>query len=151
MTNPIRIATALIDDDAGRLFLVRKHGTTAFMQPGGKIEDGETPLEALARELAEELAFAPAPGTLSFIGVFQALAANEPDAVVEAHAFHVRCHGPFQVGAELEEGRWLTFDEASSLSLAPLTREWILPLARALHLDPQRRGAELLDVAATQT
>jgi len=34
----IRIAAALIDDGRGRTFLVRKAGTSWFMQAGGKIE-----------------------------------------------------------------------------------------------------------------
>lgn len=37
----IRIAAAVITDDAGRYLLVRKRDTTAFMQAGGKIEPGE--------------------------------------------------------------------------------------------------------------
>ena len=51
----IRIAAAIIRDDGGRLLLVRKRGTKAFMQAGGKIEPGELPAAALARELREEL------------------------------------------------------------------------------------------------
>jgi len=54
-SHTIRIAAALIDDDAGRLLLVRKAGTKWFMQAGGKIEDGETPVSALRRELREEI------------------------------------------------------------------------------------------------
>jgi 8-oxo-dGTP diphosphatase len=48
-TRTIRIAAALIDDDMGRLLLVRKVGTQWFMQAGGKIEEGESPLSALKR------------------------------------------------------------------------------------------------------
>lgn len=51
----IQIAAALIDDDAGRLLLVRKAGTEWFMQAGGKIENGESPLSALRRELGRKL------------------------------------------------------------------------------------------------
>jgi 8-oxo-dGTP pyrophosphatase MutT (NUDIX family) len=42
----IRIAAALIDDDSGRMLLVRKAGTPWFMQAGGKIEPGETPFRS---------------------------------------------------------------------------------------------------------
>ncbi len=41
--------------DAGRLLLVRKRNTLAFMLPGGKAEPGEDPIAALTRELNEEL------------------------------------------------------------------------------------------------
>jgi 8-oxo-dGTP pyrophosphatase MutT (NUDIX family) len=51
----IRIAAALIDDDRGRLLLVRKVGTPWFMQAGGKIEHGESAISALDRELREEI------------------------------------------------------------------------------------------------
>ncbi|WP_245449171.1 NUDIX domain-containing protein [Ensifer sp. NM-2] len=39
---------------AGNTLLVRKRGTRSFMQAGGKIEAGETPREALSRELASK-------------------------------------------------------------------------------------------------
>ena len=43
----IRIVAAVVADERGRLLLVRKRGTTAFMQPGGKPEAGETPAETV--------------------------------------------------------------------------------------------------------
>ena len=49
----VQIVAAVILDVAGRVLLVRKEGTDAFMQPGGKREAGETDLIALARELHE--------------------------------------------------------------------------------------------------
>ena len=48
----IRIAAALLIGADGQTLLVRKRGTQAFMQPGGKIEAGEQPVHALARELS---------------------------------------------------------------------------------------------------
>ncbi|MEM9477678.1 MAG: hypothetical protein AAGA71_20510 [Pseudomonadota bacterium] len=37
-TKTLHIAVAVVLDEAGRMLLVRKRGTEAFMQPGGKIE-----------------------------------------------------------------------------------------------------------------
>jgi hypothetical protein len=49
----IRIVAALVQDEAGHVLLVRKRGTRAFMQPGGKLQDSESHLDALERELRE--------------------------------------------------------------------------------------------------
>jgi 8-oxo-dGTP pyrophosphatase MutT (NUDIX family) len=127
----IIIAAALIDDRDGRLLLVRKRGTAAFMQAGGKIEAGETPFEALARELSEELGLAPTQDEAPFLGRFSAPAANEPGLTVEAHLFHVRSNAAdVRVGAEIEEAVWVAPRAAEALPLAPLTRDHVLSLAR---------------------
>jgi 8-oxo-dGTP pyrophosphatase MutT (NUDIX family) len=126
----IRIAAALIDDDEGRLLLVRKRGTSAFMQAGGKIGPGESAFEALARELGEELHYTPTEREADFIGTFSCPAANEPDHLLEAHLFHIRANRNFSPGAELEEAVWVSTEAAGRLRLAPFTRDHVLPIAR---------------------
>ena len=128
----IRIAAALIDDDRGRLLLVRKAGTRWFMQPGGKIEPGEDALAALRRELREEIGLDPPNGAARYMGRFSAPAANEPDAMVDADIFHIRMSDTAVAGAEIEELLWLGPTRAGNVALAPLTRDCILPLARGL-------------------
>ena len=49
------ISAACLLDDAGRLLLVRKRNTQAFMLPGGKAEPGEDAIAARTRELEEGL------------------------------------------------------------------------------------------------
>ena len=68
----VRIAAALIVDQAGKMLLVRKRGTQAFMQAGGKIEPSETPRQAPSRELAEELRIDLDSVPHEFIGHFAA-------------------------------------------------------------------------------
>ena len=127
----IRIAAALISDNEGRVLLVRKKGTAAFMQPGGKIEDGESPRDAVLREVTEELGCrATVHG--KEIGTFSAAAANEPNHLVEAVLFGVTLNGPVCLGAEIVEALWLDWTVASDHVLAPLTRDHVLPLARTL-------------------
>ncbi|TPO01016.1 NUDIX domain-containing protein [Mesorhizobium sp. B1-1-5] len=123
----IRIAAAVIRDDGGRLFLVRKRGTTAFMQAGGKIGPGELPTAALALELREELGVAVDPAAAFHLGSFLAPAANEPDASVEAELFELSITGEPVPAAEIEEMIWLNPELASGMDLAPLTADIVLP------------------------
>jgi 8-oxo-dGTP pyrophosphatase MutT (NUDIX family) len=135
----IRIGAALIDDLEGGLLLVRKAGTPWFMQAGGKIERGESALEALRRELLEEIGLAlPATPTRD-LGVFVAAAANESNHLVEAELFHVPTTRFVPViGAEIAEVMWVDPAGAEHLPLAPLTRDHVLPLARLLFRHPGR-------------
>jgi 8-oxo-dGTP pyrophosphatase MutT (NUDIX family) len=125
--HPIRIAAAVILDETGQTLLVRKRGTTAFMQAGGKIEPDETPLEALKRELKEELDIDLGPEAPDYLGLFSAPAANEEGRMVEAEVFLLRLSQTVQPAAELEEIRWIDPRAIPPMSLAPLTRDHLLP------------------------
>ncbi len=124
----IHVSAAVITDADGRLLLVRKAGTTAFMQPGGKPEPGETPAETLARELAEEVGLHVDPDALEPLGAFRASAANEPGFEVVADVFRVDIGDQRPApDAEIAELRWVTAATASGIEVAPLAREYFLP------------------------
>lgn len=123
----IRIAAALLIAADGRTLLVRKRGTEAFMQPGGKIEAHEQPLQALVRELQEELGLIVDPTQARYLGQFAAPAANEPGFTVEAEVFLLPIEQAVSPEAEIEEVLWLDPQQEAQLPLAPLTRDLILP------------------------
>ncbi|KTC43434.1 DNA mismatch repair protein MutT [Pseudomonas fluorescens ABAC62] len=131
MTATLRIAAALLIGADGQTLLVRKRGTQAFMQPGGKIDTGEQPAEALARELHEELNLRIDPAAAVYLGRFSAPAANEPGFTVEAELFQVQIDVAVSPAAEIEEIRWIDPAGDGGLQLAPLTRDFILPFYRA--------------------
>jgi 8-oxo-dGTP pyrophosphatase MutT (NUDIX family) len=116
----------VITDSQGRVLLVRKRGTDCFMQPGGKLNLGESPQEALARELREELGCGVVEA--EFLGVFSAPAANEPFRIVEAALFRTRVAGAMQPNGEIEEIAWVAASGECPRPLAPLTRDQVLPL-----------------------
>ena len=124
----IHVSAAVIVNERGQLLLVRKAGTTAFMQPGGKPEPGESPSQTLSRELLEELGLSIEAEELRPLGSYTAAAANEPGFLVVADVFatDIGAQQPV-IGAEIEELRWITRADAEHLEIAPLARENFLP------------------------
>lgn len=160
MANPptLTISAACLLDADGRLLLVRKRGTSAFMLPGGKLEAGEDALAALCRELGEELGQRFARSAFTALGRFEAPAANEPDTWLSAEVFTGTLDVPVNVAAELDAQRWLVRGEPWPDDLAPLLRLQVLPALwpdaeqpistrqdfHRQHADQARREAERL-------
>lgn len=129
MLPPIEIVAALIRDPEGRVLLVRKRGTAAFMQPGGKRDPGEDDAAALIREIDEELGCRAMSETLHRLGEFFAIAANEESRQVRAVVYSVAVAGCAAPRGEIDEIAWVDPARPDGLHLAPLTREHVLPLA----------------------
>lgn len=68
MQKPIDAAFAIIHDGNNMLVVVRKDGRLGI--PGGKLELGESPVEAVARELSEEIGYHTSFSSDSFIGTY---------------------------------------------------------------------------------
>ena len=119
-TAVIRVVAALIVDESGRMQLVRKRGTTMFMQPGGKREPGETWAAALVRELHEELGMVANAANFEALGSFESTAANEAGYALVAEMFRVPALGEVQPLAEIDELAWLHPRDMASRPVAPL-------------------------------
>jgi 8-oxo-dGTP diphosphatase len=125
----IKIVAALICDEAGRVLLVRKRRTTAFMQPGGKRDSGEDDTATLSREIAEELGCSVVRASIRSLGEFDAIAANEPGWRVQASLYRIDVIGDIAASREIDETIWIDPAAPPDIALAPLTREHVLPLA----------------------
>jgi len=128
----ISIVAAIIIDRQGRALLVRKRGTRAFMQPGGKYAAGDSLAEALCREILEELGCGIDRSSLAYLGRFTAPAANEPNTRVEADLFSCRLSGDPTPLAEIDELLWLAPADVGSVVLAPSTEIHVMPRVAAL-------------------
>ena len=126
----ISVVAALIRDGSGRVLLVRKRGTDAFMQPGGKRDVGESDVAALVREINEELGCQAVAGSARAVGVFKCAAANEPGFALRAAVYSIEVEGVIMPRAEIDEALWVDPGAPPTVHLAPLTRDHVLPFAR---------------------
>lgn len=82
--------------------------------PGGKVEPGETPQEALCREIREELDVEIHVGEL-----FQTVEYDYPDFHLSMDCFLCGIKSEKVVLKEHEAARWLTVDELDSVDWLP--------------------------------
>ena len=109
----LEVAVALVFQ-GGRCFLQRRDARERSFPghwefPGGKLEAGESPVEALYRELEEELRWTP-----DAVAELPPLAFQYPEASVRLHPF--RCEGAAPLHCPLAWG-WFLPREARRLRL----------------------------------
>lgn len=126
----IFVVSMTLRNDAGDLLIVRKRGTSVFMLPGGKVEPGETHVDAIVREVAEEVGLTLDPDAVTLLGTWTAPAANEPGWTITSDVFASPWAGEPAASGEIEEIRWLPLDGAAGIALAPLLTEHVLPALR---------------------
>ncbi|RLU87634.1 DNA mismatch repair protein MutT [Streptomyces griseocarneus] len=106
-------------DDEGRVLTARSHGKSSFYLPGGKPEPGETPEQALAREVSEELGVTLAPGTLTHAVTVEAAADGKAaGTVVRMVCFTGEGTGEAAPHSEIAELAWLPVTDRDRVSAA---------------------------------
>ncbi|WP_223920670.1 NUDIX domain-containing protein [Geobacter sp. AOG2] len=124
--NKIRKAgLAVIIDN--KLLIVRCKNTSKYLMPGGKIEKGETQIEALHREIKEELDCEIAPGSLNYIGEFEDLAANNPGKVVNISLYSGTLIGNVKASSEIGDLMWFDPSNHEMDILSDIIKNKILP------------------------
>lgn len=99
---------------------------TKYGFPGGKLEKGETPLQAVVRETEEEIGVTPT--NVSFVKT--SLALTPEGRGIEMHIFKGEVDGDLHPQNEIAEIHWLTYEQMKlDLDLlTPMTIEHVLPI-----------------------
>lgn len=118
----ILTATGLIRKDNRLLVLKKKNKPSHYILPGGKIDKGESPEEALIRELTEELTIDIEKENISLFKIIETQAQFENDTI-KSHIFNVNFSGQFQINSEIEEYAWIDIKEHDEKELAGLLRK----------------------------
>lgn len=109
-------------------FLInRKYNTTLFLLPGGKPEKNETIEKCLIREIEEECAVDLDLNSISFLGDFQDLAANEPNTIISMKVYVGKIIGEPKPSSEIEEQKWFKKGDDVNI-LSAILKNKILPV-----------------------
>lgn len=122
----IKVVAAVICDslqEKKRIFATaRGYGEFKGMWefPGGKIEPGETPPQALLREIREEL-----DTTIKVGELIETIEYDYPDFHLSMDSFWCEIIEGDLVLLEAQDGRWLTKDELDSVKWLPADLELV--------------------------
>jgi 8-oxo-dGTP diphosphatase len=117
----IEVVAAIIHDTNGRIFATQR-GYGDFKDgwefPGGKMEPGESPEEALRREIWEEL-----ETRIAVERLVQTVEYDYPDFHLTMHCFWCHIESGHLLLKEHEAARWLSLSDIESVDWLPADRE----------------------------
>jgi len=125
--NQLHVAAGILRDSSGRILITERlcdgpfDGLWEF--PGGKIADGETSIQALIRELAEELGIKVVTSQL-----FMELHHEYPDRIVDIEFFLVTSWSGTPAGLDGQGLRWVLPSDLDPDILLPAD----IPVMKAL-------------------
>lgn len=108
MQNAIHKSAAVILQDR-KLLLSRNQGKDIFIAPGGKLEPGETSVQALIREMKEEQGITIVATDVELLGTYHAVAAGQEaeqtQLMMDVYFVH-KYKGELSPQAEIAENLW---------------------------------------------
>ncbi|MFQ5609953.1 MAG: 8-oxo-dGTP diphosphatase MutT [Woeseiaceae bacterium] len=114
----LNVVAGILRDDAGRVLISERIEQGPFCGlwefPGGKIADGETSVDALTRELAEEIGVEPEE-----IREFMSLAHEYADRHVSIEFFLVEKWRNEPAGLEGQQLKWVHANDLAGENLLP--------------------------------
>jgi 8-oxo-dGTP pyrophosphatase MutT (NUDIX family) len=118
-----------------RHFLVtRAKGKDIFVAPGGKLEDGETAVGALAREMIEELQLDIRDTDIVPLGTYSAQAAGNESKSLEMDVFLIGdVNGEPIPSSEIEEIMWVN-TKTKGVNLGSIFEHDVMPKIKAMDL-----------------
>lgn len=116
----------LVEETEDQILLVQVRHREKYYFPGGKIDEGETLLEAIQREIEEELQLHFSQDDFTYIGKVIGEAYPQPNTLTELNGFKVNRSinwNEVQIDNEVTDIRW--FNKSDTQYIAPAVIKWI--------------------------
>ncbi|PTK31251.1 DNA mismatch repair protein MutT [Staphylococcus hominis] len=116
----------LVEETEDQILLVQVRHREKYYFPGGKIDEGETLLEAIQREIEEELQLHFSQDDFTYIGKVIGEAYPQPNTLTELNGFKVNQSinwNDVQIDNEVTDIRW--FNKSDTQYIAPAVIKWI--------------------------
>jgi 8-oxo-dGTP diphosphatase len=115
-----------------KLLVEKSNNKEFFIAPGGSIEEGETPQQALVRELMEEFQIQVTEDDLEYFDTFSAPAAGQEEKQVVMEVFTVKKFtGEPTPDNEVEKIAWITSSIPIDMKIGSIFEHEVLPRLKA--------------------
>lgn len=95
-----------------KLLITRTRGKETYYIPGGKRETNESDIDALTREIEEELTVQLDTDSLEYFGTFEAQAHGKAEGIlVKMTCYTWTYKGQIEPASEIEEFTWFSYDD----------------------------------------
>jgi 8-oxo-dGTP diphosphatase len=122
-----RVGAILIKDK--KLLVSRDADEDYFKSPGGKVDPGETPKQAIIRELKEEVGLSISTKDLELFGTFYVDTHDNSGRKVRMDTFLVKKWGlePKPASDEIADIAWITHKALTEMKLGKVFQTFVIP------------------------
>lgn len=116
----------LVAENEKQILLVQAHHRAKYYFPGGKIDAGETQIDALIREVSEELNLDLIPSELEYIDTVIGPAYPQKNEETELNCYRALCEidwNTLRPSSEITDLCWV--DKKDTEKIAPAVLKWI--------------------------
>uniref|UniRef100_A0A7C4R2Q3 8-oxo-dGTP diphosphatase n=1 Tax=candidate division CPR3 bacterium TaxID=2268181 RepID=A0A7C4R2Q3_UNCC3 len=118
-----------------KILVERSKNKEFFISPGGSIEDGETPTQALVRELWEEFKINVTENDFEEFGIFSAQAVGQEDRKIQMNVYIVKSwQGEPTPSSEVEEILWINSNIPTGIKVGSIFEHDVIPKLKELNL-----------------